>query len=179
VRTHILINLPVTNQGIVNMIRRHARIEVEHGIRIVSCMLEKVLWNHSHLPQFLVSLIENTNQHGFLSTLFSYVMGKLESSTSKSVYRDNISFVEPKPDRGVELTLNCVLARYLWHSLSVPVMARMFLAPVLPLGFPLLNLCVRHRNDALCEPLKTLKWGFWLRRHVRKISRISISANRE
>jgi hypothetical protein len=39
----------------------------------------------------------------------------------------------------------------------------MLLASVFPLRFPLLNLCVRDRNNALCEPFETLerRFGFW------------------
>lgn len=49
----------------------------------------------------------------------------------------------------------------------MPAMTLMFLAPVLPFRFPLLNLCVRDGDDALCQPFETLKWRFlfcrWLR----------------
>jgi hypothetical protein len=49
--------------------------------------------------------------------------------------------------------------------LTMPVMALMLFAPVLPFRFPLLNLSVRDRNHALCQPFETLEWrsGFpWL-----------------
>ena len=61
----------------------------------------------------------------------------------------------------------------------MPMMTLMLLASVLPLSFPLLNLSVRDRNDALCQPLKTLKWRFCLSLlffwHARNLSRMSIS----
>jgi hypothetical protein len=42
----------------------------------------------------------------------------------------------------------------------MPVMTLMFLASILPFRFPLLNLCVRDRNHALCQLFETLKWRF-------------------
>jgi hypothetical protein len=46
----------------------------------------------------------------------------------------------------------------------MPMMALVFLASVLPLRFPLLNLSVRDRNDALCQPFESLEWRFGVRR---------------
>ncbi len=44
------------------------------------------------------------------------------------------------------------------------MMTLVFFASVLPLRFPLLNLCMRDRNDTLCQPLETLEWRLlWLR----------------
>ena len=46
----------------------------------------------------------------------------------------------------------------------MPVMSLMLLAPVLPFGLPLLNLCMRDRNDTLCQPFESLEWRFRFRR---------------
>ena len=46
----------------------------------------------------------------------------------------------------------------------MPVMTFMLLPPVLPFSLPLLNLCVRDGNDALRQPLESLKWRFSFRR---------------
>jgi hypothetical protein len=45
----------------------------------------------------------------------------------------------------------------------MPMMTFMLFASVLPFRFTLLNLCVRDRNDARCQPLETLEWrfGWW------------------
>ena len=48
----------------------------------------------------------------------------------------------------------------------MPVMTLMLLASVLPLRFPLLNLCVRDRNDALCQAFESLEWRFDCRRDL-------------
>ncbi len=45
----------------------------------------------------------------------------------------------------------------------MPVMTLMFLASVLPFGLPLLNLCMRDRNDTLCQPFESLEWRFGFR----------------
>ncbi len=42
----------------------------------------------------------------------------------------------------------------------MPMMTLMLLASVLPFRFPLLNLCMRDSNNALCEPFETLKRRF-------------------
>jgi len=41
-------------------------------------------------------------------------------------------------------------------------MTLMLLAPVLPFCFPLLNISVRDRHDALCQPFESLEWRFGL-----------------
>ena len=90
-------------------------------------------------------------------------MCKLESRTSKRVDGDNFAFLEPKPDSGVELTLDCILARYLWHSLAMPAMAIMFFASVFPLRFPFLNLRVQNGGDRRRLSLESLEWRFRFR----------------
>jgi hypothetical protein len=42
--------------------------------------------------------------------------------------------------------------------LTMPVMTLVLFAPVLPFRFPPLNLSVRDRNHALCQPFETLEW---------------------
>jgi hypothetical protein len=44
--------------------------------------------------------------------------------------------------------------------LAMPFMALVLFAPVLPLQFPLLNLCTRDRHDLGCQTLETLEWRF-------------------
>jgi hypothetical protein len=49
----------------------------------------------------------------------------------------------------------------------MPMMALMLLAPVLPFCFPLLNLGVRDRHDARCQPFESFELSFvfgWLGR---------------
>ncbi len=46
----------------------------------------------------------------------------------------------------------------------MPVMTLVLLASVLPFRFPLLNLRVRDRNDAFCQPFESLEWRFVFRR---------------
>jgi len=45
-------------------------------------------------------------------------------------------------------------------------MARVLLASVFPLRFPLLNLCMWDRTNALCQSLKTLEWRVACRRDL-------------
>lgn len=50
----------------------------------------------------------------------------------------------------------------------MPVMTLMFFAPILPFRFPLLNFSMGNGNDALCQPLETLKrrFNFWRLNHL-------------
>jgi hypothetical protein len=84
-------------------------------------------------PKLLASFVEGINQRRFFPELNANVSGNLEGGASQRVCGDNIPFVEPKPDGGIELTLNRVLARYLKHSLSMPLVRFVLFAVVLPL----------------------------------------------
>jgi hypothetical protein len=159
-RTDVVINFSVQNQGVVDVIWRQLRIEIKHCVRIGSSVLKKILRDHCCFAQFLAAFVENPNEQGFFSKSFAYVVDKLESRTGERVDGDYFAFVEPKPDSGVELTLNCVLAGYLWHALAMPAMTLMFFAPVFPFHFPPLDFCVRDRNDVLCQPFESLEWRF-------------------
>jgi len=48
------------------------------------------------------------------------------------------------------------------EALAMPAMTLMLLTPVLPFRFPLLDLCMRDRNDLLRQLFETLEWRFGL-----------------
>src|SRR6266446_3239094 len=141
----VVVNFPVQNQGVVHVIRRPTRIEVEHSVRIMACVLKKILGSHCSFTQRFVTLVEYINQHGFFTKLRADISSDLESGTCERVYRDDFAFVKPKPNRGIELTLNRVWARYLGHFSTMSAMTSLFCA-VLPLRFPFQNLRARDRH---------------------------------
>ena len=165
--TNIIVNSLVENRSVVDVVWRRIGIKGKYGVRVFPCVLEKILRKHCRFSQFLASFVEYINQHRLFPELHANITRNLESGTGKRVYRDDFAFVKPKPDSSIELTLDCVLARYLEHSLPMSAMAFVLLAPILPFRFPLLNLRVRNGNDALCQPLETLERRFlfwwWIR----------------
>jgi hypothetical protein len=163
-----LINFTVKNQGIENVIGRPLWIEVENRVGIITCMFEKILRVHRYFAHLFVTLAKFCNQHGRrLIQGNCNVVSNLKSSTGERMNGHDFAVVKPKPDRGIELTLDCVLARYLQHYLSVPVVTSLF-TTVLPLRFPLQNLRARNRHyfrSKLFEPLERCfffgRLGLW------------------
>ena len=142
-RTDVFVNSLIKANSVKNVIWRRFGVEGKYCVRVFPCVLKKILRNHRQFSQLLISFVEDINHRRFFSELDANVSGNLESGTSQGVSGDDIPFVEPKPDSGIELTLYRVLARYLQHVLAMPLMALVLLAPVFPLQFPLLNLSPR------------------------------------
>ena len=131
--TNIFVDSLVETHSIVDVIRRRIGIKGKYGIRVFPCVLKNILRDHCQFSQLLVSFVKGINQRRFFPELNANVSGNLEGGASQRVCGDNIPFVEPKPDSGIELTLNRVLARYLKHSLSMPLIRFVLFAVVLPL----------------------------------------------
>ena len=131
--TNIFVDFLVESHGIVDVVWRRIGIKRKYGIRSFRAVLKKILRDHCQFSQLFASFVEGINQRRFFPELNANVSGNLEGGASQRVCGDNIPFVEPKPDSGIELTLNRVLARYLKHSLSMPLMRFVLFAVVLPL----------------------------------------------
>src|SRR5437762_2025841 len=157
----LIVNSFVSNQSVVNVIWRHAWIEWKYGIWVFTRVLKKVLRFHRLFCQRWITFIQFINQYGtWFSKRFRHVVRDLERRTSQRVYRHSVAFVEPKPDRGIELTLNRILARDCGHFSAMSAMASL-LAAVSPFRFAFQNLRARNGHYFCCESLETLEWRFF------------------
>ena len=168
--------LQIGLRRVIKIILRTLRIKIECVIRVIFRVLEeRFVLSKKPLRFFLESFrqIFVVEKRGRCSGVNQQIVKNSMSRACQYVNRDFIPVVKPKHDGSVNLPFGSVqlcnrnssrlCSRHAYAvslTLTMPRMARVLLASVLPCRFPFQYLRARDRHYFRCKLFETLEWRF-------------------